>query len=205
MRTIIFTFVLLACATTLAQPASDALSRSKEHYRRGTQLYDLGRYLDAAKEYEEAFTLSDRAPFLFNIGQAYRLGGRPHEAIAAYRGFLRRVPDAANRSETEQYISELEQTISKKEEAGNRSQTPASPTATPSTGAKPPLQMLTVKPENQAQLAVSATPVMHRQPVAKKWWFWTVLVGAAAVAAAGVAVGVTQAHPQEPSFQVHAP
>jgi tetratricopeptide (TPR) repeat protein len=198
MRTIIFTLVLLASATTGAQPPNDALAGAKEHYRRGTQLYDLGRYLDAAKEYEEAFTLSDRAAFLFNIGQAYRLAGRPNEAIAAYRGFLRRVPDTANRSETEQYISELEQTITKKE-----SHTPETPTALPSTGARPPVQVLTVKQENQAPLAVRATPAMHAQPVTKKWWFWTVLVGAAA-AAAGVAVGVTQGHTQESSFQVHA-
>src|SRR5450432_4438449 len=74
---------------------ADATS-AREHFTRGTALYDLQRYIEAAHEYEAAFEIKNDAALLFNIAQAYRFATVYTKAIGAYRAYLRRVPDAGN-------------------------------------------------------------------------------------------------------------
>ena len=52
MRAWIVVFVL-SVSTTSAKDVSVA----REHYQRGTKLYDLQRYEEAAKEYEAAYEI----------------------------------------------------------------------------------------------------------------------------------------------------
>ncbi len=151
--------VVLVAMAASAQSQSDALTQAKDHFRRGTQLYDLGHFLDAAVEYEAAFTLSDKAGFLFNIGQAYRhhrLGGKSKDARAAYEGYLRRAPDAPERAQAEAYIAELTRQI----EADATAQKPAAPVA-------PPLSRSAAggsgRPHRQAGR------ILHRHGACGKW------------------------------------
>jgi tetratricopeptide (TPR) repeat protein len=97
--------MLLLCGSVAA---ADDLADAKAHYQRGTKLYDLQRYLEAAKEYEAAFELKDEPALLFNIGQAYRFGGDNQKAAGAFRSYLRRLPHAANRVEVEARIADLQ-------------------------------------------------------------------------------------------------
>jgi tetratricopeptide (TPR) repeat protein len=97
------------CAQAAA--ADDATQRAREHYQRGTKLYDLQRYVEAAHEYEQAYELKDEPALLFNIGQAYRLGGDVQRAIGAYRSYLRRVPDSPNREPTLALIEDLKKAL----------------------------------------------------------------------------------------------
>src|SRR4051812_33956411 len=87
--------------------ADEAAQKAKEHYQRGTTLYDLQRYVEAAGEYEQAYELKHEPALLFNIGQAYRLAGDAQRAIGAYRSYLRRVPDSPNREATLALIEDL--------------------------------------------------------------------------------------------------
>ena len=78
----------------------------------GTAAYNLGYYEDAARHYEEAYRQVPDPALLFNVGQAYRLAGKPDRAITAYRSYLRTAPaDAANRSQVEKRIPELEKLV----------------------------------------------------------------------------------------------
>src|SRR4051812_27371990 len=104
MRCISLLLVLLCSPRAHADDLADA----KAHYQRGTKLYDLQRYLEAAKEYEAAFELKDEPALLFNIGQAYRFGGENQKAAGAFRSYLRRLPHAANRVEVEARIADLQ-------------------------------------------------------------------------------------------------
>src|SRR6476646_6636314 len=97
MRGIMLAVMLMTATVARADGAGDA----KTHWEEGTKLYDLGRYKEAAHEYEEAFRLKPDPAFLFNIGQAYRQAGDDEAALRAYRGFLRRFPDYEKRSEVE--------------------------------------------------------------------------------------------------------
>jgi tetratricopeptide (TPR) repeat protein len=141
---------------------ADEATVAREHFRQGTKLYDLGQYLGAAKEYEAAFRAVDDPSLLFNIGQAYRLGGDAASAVRAYRAFLRRLPDSLERPEVEARIAALNQQIEQqKRESSGRA------------GAAAP------------SLTAEAPATREHTPLFKKWWLWT----AVGVVAAGAVVG----------------
>src|SRR5262245_49390539 len=87
------TVALLLGLTAVVARADETteLSSAREHYRMAAKLYDLGRYLEAAKEYEAAYLAKEDTAFLFNMAQAYRLGGDYANALRAYRAFRRHV------------------------------------------------------------------------------------------------------------------
>jgi tetratricopeptide (TPR) repeat protein len=89
--------------------AGDDVASAKEHYHRGTKLFDLRRYREAAQEYEAAYELRDDPALLFNIAQAYRFAGDYEQAIGFYRSYLRRLPEgqAKNRDEVQARIREM--------------------------------------------------------------------------------------------------
>jgi tetratricopeptide (TPR) repeat protein len=191
---------ILVSTSVQAAPADDSVAQAKEYYRRGTALYDLGKYLEAAAEYETAFRLVDRPALLFNIGQAYRLGGKPREALRAYEGFLRRQPEAPQRAEVETQIAALNKQI--QEEDLRAQQTAQSAAAEKSAAERASSEKLA---RDEAAAKLVATPVAAKKPLYKKWWVWTLVgVGAAAIAT-GVGVGVTQNGRTEGSGTVHFP
>jgi tetratricopeptide (TPR) repeat protein len=169
--------------TAAAQTKPDpVIKAAREHYRHGTQLYDLGKYVDAAKEYEQAFQLSDKAAFLYNIGQAYRLGGMPKEALAAYRGFVRREAASSLRAQAEDYIAEMERAVAERAAAERRAEAAAVNPVLTTTSPLPPPQ----------------------KPVWKRPWFWGA-IAASAVVVVGVGVGVgvgLQSHSPQPNYVV---
>src|SRR5205814_5867908 len=91
---------------------------AREHYKRGTKLFDVAKYDDAIGEFTEAYELWDSddpkdaanaAILLFNIAQAHRLANHYAQAILFYRNYLRKDPKARNRADVEKRIAELEQ------------------------------------------------------------------------------------------------
>src|SRR5262249_20893086 len=106
MRLACLSLVLLIAAPALAQ--TEDVAAAREHYRRGNQAYDLGKYVEAAHEYEQAYDAKDAPALLFNVAQAYRLGDDYKNALRAYRAFLRRMPRAPNRVEVEARIADLQ-------------------------------------------------------------------------------------------------
>jgi len=97
--------VLLLVART--SQAGDPRAESKAHYEKGSVLFDLQRYEEAAVEYEAAYEAKPDAAFLFNAAQAYRLAKKPERAIRAYTSYLRRMPQAKNRAEIDGRIAEM--------------------------------------------------------------------------------------------------
>jgi tetratricopeptide (TPR) repeat protein len=100
--------VVVLVAAPLGARADESGEIARQHYHQGTKLFDLRRYRDAAREYEAAYEAKDDPALLFNIGQAYRLAGAYDDAIASYRSFLRRMPDASNRDAVGARIRELQ-------------------------------------------------------------------------------------------------
>lgn len=172
--------VYLSPAELHAEPPSDAVAKAKEHYKNGVQLFDLGRYLDAVTEYELAFRLSDLPGFLFNIGQGYRLANRPREALAAYQGYLRRVPQGPQREEAEKHIAAVQQAIAAEEERAVAAQEEAA------------LKLSAQRtPTNAATTDFVALPkAVPVRPLYKRAWFWGVLASGVVVVGAAVAIGI---------------
>jgi tetratricopeptide (TPR) repeat protein len=177
MRAFLTVLVLAGIhSTAIGAPDAESLAKAKEHSHLAAQLYDLGKYLEAASEYEAAFRLSDLPGFLFNIGQAYRLAGKPKDALAAYQGFLRRKPEAAQRAEVEEHIDALQKTI----EEENRRVEAANEAARKAAA------------EAQQRVVLQKPAPPPPRPWWKRGWVWGVIGGVAAVGVGvGVGLGVT--------------
>ena len=93
MRAIVV-MALLVSSTARAQPApaGDDVDIAKAHYNTGEVNYEHGRFADAAREFEEAYRLSGKAPLLYNVGKSYDGGNDFAHALDAYQRFLAAAP-----------------------------------------------------------------------------------------------------------------
>jgi tetratricopeptide (TPR) repeat protein len=128
----LFVAVLLSLSSTAH--AQDAIEAAK-HFKRGSTLYYLQRYHEAAVEYEKAYEAKDAPDILFNIGQAYRLGGEYQKALGAYRSYLSLLPDVKNRAEVVSLIDNVKlklqaqqaEAAAKRQEYGPQPEPPPAP------------------------------------------------------------------------------
>jgi tetratricopeptide (TPR) repeat protein len=109
-------FLATMCLPAEAQGPNGDVEAARQHFRQGLKYYDLGRFLDAAHEYEAAFVAKDDAAMLFNIGQAYRFAGEYAKALGAYKAYLRRDPKNKRRVEIEARIADLQRLVAAQRE-----------------------------------------------------------------------------------------
>lgn len=139
-------------------------------FEKGSALYALGRYSEAAPLFERAFTLKPDPALLYNAAQAYRLMGNQKRALTLYRNYLHLYGDKiSNPDEVKRQIAQLEQAIAARE----RAKTVAPPS---------------VPPSSATTLVATVPP--RKPPLVKRPWFWIVVGGGAAVVATGLAVGI---------------
>jgi tetratricopeptide (TPR) repeat protein len=183
------------------------------HVRKATAAYNLGKYDDAAKEYEAAYEQTLDPNLLFNLGQTYRLAGNREKALTAYRSFIRSAPDSPQRSLAESKIRELERQRSAPPPApapmpaaepapaaAASAATPtlpaAAPVVPPSTeppslpSAPAPAPSATETPSNLVAAPVAPEPAPST-PFYKGWPFWTA-VGAVVAGAVVLTVVLTR-------------
>jgi tetratricopeptide (TPR) repeat protein len=203
---------LLVSGVARGQAGTD-VELAKAHYRTGEIYYERGRYPDAAREFEEAYRLSNRPELLYNMGKSYDGAGDAARALTAYRRFLGAVKASPDRGAVEARITALTRMVghinvhASVEEAAVKIDGEAIGNA--------PLEGLelnpgphaievskegfatwrssvmvrsameeTVEAEPKSLVKVIRVEVPQKvdKPVYKKWWFWTTLVGAVAVA-----------------------
>lgn len=87
--------------------AGSNLGKIRQHYKDGTTHYDLAEYDAAAKDFKEAYRLSNDPAYLFNMAQAYRMGKNCGEAARFYEKFLAIQPDAPNKDKISARIVEM--------------------------------------------------------------------------------------------------
>jgi tetratricopeptide (TPR) repeat protein len=174
--------------------ASDAMARSttkdedmvdlqaRSHFRLGREYYTLGRFRDAAREFEAAYGLSGRAALLYNVYISYREAQDTPKASGALRGYLAAVPDAPDRDNLSARLQALEAQVAQSRADAERAQ-----------AQREELERLRGEAEARAREASAAQqPATSPPPSAaasRPWWPWLV-VGAGVVAAAtGVTLG----------------
>jgi tetratricopeptide (TPR) repeat protein len=185
IASVVALFVALMGVARAEAPTAKAIAEGKEHYRQGTQLYDVGKYTEAAAEYETAFRLTELPALLFNMGQAYRLAGDAKKALAAYQGFIRRVPGAPQRAEVEGNIATLQKQI-QEDDARKAAEDKIT---TDKAAADAAAQRAAAEKAAQSSTGSNAL-VAQEQPKRKvKPWVWAA-VGVGAVVVVGVALGV---------------
>jgi tetratricopeptide (TPR) repeat protein len=155
----LLTILLLVSLPVQAQDA-------RAHYAKGTSYYALGRFAEAAAEYEKAYELHPDSALLYNAAQAQRMAGNKARALLLYENYLRFYEDAPNRAETQKFITQLKAAL----EAEKNLPSPA-----PVAKSQPPPPVLVIeKPPEKKRLAP---------------WKWG-LIGASIAVVAGVSLGV---------------
>jgi tetratricopeptide (TPR) repeat protein len=77
-----------------APPEDEHQAAARRFFEAGTLLYDRGEFLDAAKEFERAFSEKPLPAFLYNIATSYDKGGDRRKAVENYRKYAVAMPDA---------------------------------------------------------------------------------------------------------------
>lgn len=179
---------------------ADDEAAAREHYRKGSSFFDVGRFSEAAHEYEVAYQFKNDPALLFNLGQAYRFSNEYEKAIIAYKSFLRRVPRASNAAIVQTHIANLQELIEKQKRAGTSapSGTMAPESAvepTPPPPAAAPATTTATEPAKTTASTTASSAPDRPKPLYKKWWLWTV-VGGVVVVGLGVGLGVALTHPR---------
>jgi tetratricopeptide (TPR) repeat protein len=150
---------LLLVAVICGAARADDVKAAKEHFERGAMLYDLQRYAEAAREWEQSFENRNAPALLFNIGQAFRFAGEYQKAIGAYRSYLRRVPAARNRRDVEARITEMQALLDQHKQSGEK---PPAGTITSVDKVEPPVEpKVEPKPVERAR---APEPVRKPEP-----------------------------------------
>lgn len=204
--------LVLVAGTAAAQSGDEAEGRRR--WKHGQELYDEGRYLDAAHEFEAGYAVAPRPLFFLSIGHAYRKAHDYAKAKAAYEKLLILQPDFPGRPEVEGYIRQMNEAPASEAVPSPSRPTPPAPSVAPSplpspppepapaadstpapSPGPPPAPLLPAAPAAPPLLqatAVEAPPEPPSESVLHKPWFW-VLAGA--VVAGGLAAVIIAAHP----------
>jgi tetratricopeptide (TPR) repeat protein len=122
----------------LARAADTSKEEARQHYRKGEQLFDVGRWDEAAAEFEQAYALKSDPIFIYNMAQAYRRKGEAKRALELYKNFLIKAPNTPKRAEVEERIAALQEQVEQANRAA-KSAAPAPAKAAEAAPAPPPL------------------------------------------------------------------
>jgi tetratricopeptide (TPR) repeat protein len=193
--------VAIVCAITSMAHAESAAD-AKSHFDKGTTLFALGRYGEAAVEYERAFELKSDPALLYNAAQAHRLADNKQRALLLYQSYLRLFGDRVNnRPEVERHIAKLKAAVESEREAVKSPPTTTTQSVVPpSTGETSTTATNPVTNSRSSSTALMETSKPRDdRPLIKKPWFWGVVAGGAAVVALGVGLGVGLGTFKDPS------
>jgi len=116
-----------------ASAGDSSKERARQHYKKATQFYDIGRWDEAIAEYEKAYALREDPSVLFNMAQTLRRKGDLKRALDLYKNYLVKDPESSLRGEVEDRIRTLKAQVEQSE------QQPASEAQKPAALAPPPL------------------------------------------------------------------
>lgn len=154
------------------------------------------QYTAAAEKWEQALKAKGPPTVYFALGEAYRLGGEPEKAIAAYRNFSNKVPRSPKRAEAQKQIKDLEELLAARARAAEaqKVEPPPPPVAPVVAPAPAPPEPSPVVPPTAAIVATDkpAGDPFWNKSLLKKWWVWAAAGAVVAGVAIGVGVGVTR-------------
>jgi tetratricopeptide (TPR) repeat protein len=188
--------VVVVAALLVATPAGGAPAEdARKAYGAATAAFGLGRYEEAAEQYENAFGIHPDPALLYNAAQSYRLAGNNRRALELYRNYIRLYPDEGNAADARNQMAPLKKAIENDRAPSSNVHTVAAPPApppvaasAPAASAAPPPQAIpsaapprTVSPplvDADAGLATSPRAESNGDPsLTRRPWFW-IAVGA---------------------------
>lgn len=201
----------------LAWPAA-AEESARDYFDRATAQFALGKYADAAANYEKCFELKPDPAILYNAAQAHRLAGNKSRALELYQNYVRIYRTRiSNLAEVQRHIDNLRSALATDRRISTQppittrpptaaTETPARPRAadTPATPPKSPPRVVVAPPPPappppppplHVDTAVVVAPAPAPKPLVKRAWFWGVVAGAVVVVGTSIALGVTLGSP----------
>src|SRR5688572_933894 len=103
-------FLALSMPARAAAPGMDE-EIARAHFRTAQQYYQRDRFIDAAREFEEAYRLSRKAEILYNIGKSYDGARDLVRAREYYRKYLMALPESGDSNEVSRRVMELSSLI----------------------------------------------------------------------------------------------
>lgn len=148
-------------ATTVSAQAPDRKAQATEHFQKGSALYSAGQYLQAIKEFKEAYRLIPKPIILLYIADIYREAGLNDESITYYRKFLEEARmDDPGRPKAETALKEMGVSATAPVEVTpTPNETPVQPVEKPQPAEKPAKPRKAFKPGELIH-----TPLEEAQP-----------------------------------------
>ena len=161
----------LMLAVPLAAAADDAADSraARAAFQKGQTEYNLGNYVEAAKQFEETYRIKPVPALLFNIAQCYRFTGNLEKAVQTYRSFLRNAPATdKNIPLARELLQQVEAALATKTRAEQRAPHGLAagskpPDAPPGSAAEPPPASASPAPAappatHEVKVAIATTP-----------------------------------------------
>lgn len=162
--------------------ASDSDRPGRAYFEMAETKFNLGRFEEAAVDYQAAYEAEPLPAFLFNIGQCQRNLGNYERAQFYFRRYLELDPRSPNRADAERLIVEMDRLADGRGPAAPPSALPSLAAPASGTSAEDQRTHAFAPVVARAGDTSPARPPFYRRP-----WFW---VGSAAVVAAGIAAAV---------------
>ncbi len=150
--------MLLAGGLAWAEESTPPASEARLHYQKGTALFNLGEYTDAAGEYKEAYKALNEPVFLYNIAQAYRLSGDLEKAAFFYNSYARNAKDPATKHEAELRAKKIEASLSSRKGRNEEPKNDPPKNDPPKDDPPKPGALPKGEPQNTAPAAKPASP-----------------------------------------------
>jgi tetratricopeptide (TPR) repeat protein len=184
--------VLTVAAVPSARAEDEAAGR--RHWDKGQELYKLGRYLEAAREFETGYQVAPRSNFLMNIGHSYRRAQELRKAKTAYESFLRIDPTSPHRAMVEDLIRTIDDALSAQIDPGPPASPPA-PQPLPATGVPPaaPAPADVLPPPNAIQVGEPGPPPESQSTsIWRSPWLWAAVGTVLVAGVVGTVYGLTR-------------
>jgi len=195
MRLVLFVVFLGSPLTlTLGRALAAGAEDARAFNEKATAAFALGRYAEAAENFEKAFEMKTDPALLYNAAQAHRMAGNKERALALYQNYLR-VYGSKGKRDVEAHIEELKKAIAHDQEVATSPPTnteplgggapvatspePTAPTPAPVTTLPPPAP---VAASSQVLVSQPAAASQDDRALTQKPWFWVAVGGGVAVA-----------------------
>jgi len=157
MRSLGLLLLLTAVSAAEEPPVNPPATEARNHYQRGTALFNLGEFEPAAAEYKLAYLSLNEPVFLYNIAQAYRLGGDLEKAAFFYGSYARNAKDPVTRKEALERAKKLEEKLASMKKNKPEEPEPAKPEPAKPQEASKPAPLIKGEPQNTAPVQKPAT------------------------------------------------
>ncbi len=164
---------------------------ARGHFDVGQTLFRVGRYEDAAREFEEAYALSGRSSLLFNAYLAYRDAGDVENAVRVLEQFLAAEPDDPDFDRLEVRLHALQLTLERQRLAALTASTQAEHQAALAEAERLRLEAETARLEAERGRIEEEAEQLRQENNANHGPMWVIGGGGALLLGSGVSALIT--------------